>query len=279
MLKPSTALDDTPPAYGTVTVALSGPRCAQAAPCARLADEVRGKLAGRYLGWPGTPPEIVAAHLDLRGLSYDDYVRQARHKYKGNSVRDALKAQRLGFYAKLFPYALHVPDVYDINHSLDVRCGRPMSEAYRRGVEELGGWPQGHMAWAEPECPLHYDIWWGCFTREPGHRQGEVVTDERLVGYIRLRRIGNVCHYGQILGHGDFLRHGIMFLLHFEIMRWILDPRLPCAQGIEHLFYAGYFQGTSGLRFWKTKLLMAPRQLMVASDPRSCPDPFGGAGW
>ena len=122
-------------------VSLRGVACTGAPECRDLMSQVRENLLGRYIGFFGDPPRIQAAVIDLDGLDIDIYRSQVRHKYKGNSVREAAKAERSGFYVRIFPRELFIPDIHDVNHSLEVRCGRPMGVSYQRNIEELGGFP------------------------------------------------------------------------------------------------------------------------------------------
>ena len=241
------------------------PDCTHAAECSTYKDLLQ-KLMGRYVG-SGQPfdGQIIAAWLDL-GLTLEAYLSATRKRYKGNVVRDARRADRAGYVCAAFPYSLHVPDIVEINHSSPTRCGRPMTEAYQRGVEEMGGAPATMIEFHWPDCPLHYDLWWGVFQPDADHRQGEVAVRRRLVGYIRLRRNGDYAHYAQILGHADHLKHGIMYRLHFAIMEWILSSGHVCARGLKTLFYAGFHQGREGLQLWKKKTLFEPG-LLIVNEP------------
>ena len=245
------------------------PQCTRCSECVRYVERIRARLVGSYLG-EGAPAEgqIVNARIDLRGLTYDDFIENVRRISKGNVIRDARRSDREGFVCRPFVRAMHIPDIVNLNQSKDVRCGRPMRTEYLRGVEEMGGAPKTVMALKPPRCPVHCDVWWGVFAPEPGHRQGKIVTDERLVAYIDFRRIGTLAIYSMILGHGEYLRHGVMFRLHFAIMEWLCRREDPVTVGIEQLMYAGMNQGGEGLRFWKKRAGFVPA-LLVAPVARA----------
>ncbi len=189
----------------------------------------------------------LAAYPDWQ--SFETYIKGFG---KGQRPRMAQRAERNGFYVKRFPWSVFIPDIYEINTSKDIRSGGKMSASYRRTVEELGGPPTVYREPVAPRCPLIWCQEFGVFRAEPGHRQGEIVVDERLVGYISLTRYGNFAIYGAILGHGDYLAEGVMILLHTKIVRWLIEQRSdPVVAGVRYLFYGGMQSGGAGLFQWK----------------------------
>jgi hypothetical protein len=230
-------------------------------------------MIGKYFGTEANPPTIPVAYLDLAGSDEQSYRGEIKRNTRQLALRNLKKATKNGFYVKRFARDLFVPDICEINTSKEVRCGKPMAASYRRSVEELGGYPEGWVEYEAPLCPRHYDMWWGCFIPETGHVQGDVNTGEKLVAYVRLRRLGELAYYGQILGHGDYLSYGIMHLLHFSIVSWIYAADEPASQGITAVFYGGYYQGTEGLQFWKRNVLMRPTFLYITDTETN--DPLG----
>lgn len=238
--------------------------CRQLEQCEWYERQMREKLIGRYIGvrqpFDG---QIIAACLNLRGLTYEDYILRIKKQYKGAALRHANKADREGYTCKPFVKELFIPDIVEINHSKNVRSGGPMRESYLRSVEGMGGIAIKYIEMKLPDCPVHYDYWWGIFSKIPGYKQGGLVTNEKLLAYIRLRRNGNYSLYAQILGHGDYLKYGIMYRLHFSIIEWICHGGNGCALGLEYLIYAGYRQGKEGLKQWKKKILFKPVHLVI----------------
>jgi hypothetical protein len=133
-----------------------------------------------------------------------------------------------------------------------------MREAYLKTVKQMGGTAKKDIPWELPECPKHYDIWWGAFENVHGHKQGKIQTNQKLIGYIDFRRVGNFAFYSLIMGHGEYLKFGIMYKLHFEIVGWLLGTDSEYTNGIDTLMYAGFNQGGDGLQLWKKKVCFEP---------------------
>lgn len=239
--------------------------CAGTETCRKYISQFRERMIGRYVGMPGgPPPPITAAVLDVRGIDYEAYMASLRKIHKGAAVRQSRKCDRAGFVCERFAWRNHVPDVVDINRSMEVRSGGEMRDAYRRSVEEMGGAPSRWQEPTTPECLLH-GMWnWGVFEPRPGHRQGEVVMDRRLLAYVRFKRQGSLGIYTQILGHGDHLGEGIMFRLHYAIMEWIAanPEEVP---GLTHILYGAISDGNDGLKMWKKRCGFEPARLVLSS--------------
>lgn len=230
--------------------------CAGNEACERAGERFARRVLGRYIGRGFRERDQRAAGvLDLNETgSASEYYRQARKVHKGNAVRDSNKAERHGFYVKRFAWKNYVPDIVEINASKEVRSGGRMSDAYRRGVEEMGGNPTVWHHLAEAACGLHYSSHWGVFEEVPGHANGELATGERLIGYIRLKRHGDMGFYSSLLGHGDYLHWGIMYLLHFSLVEELLQGEVD-GPPMRVLMYGAASSGTEGLRMWKKRTL------------------------
>lgn len=198
--------------------------------------------------------------------SFDGYVAAVKAQtHKGMALQDMRKAERAGFYCKQINMLNYVPDIFEVNHSKGERQGGGMREPYNATIEQLGGVPREAQPLVEPRDPRHHDYWWGIFEKAPGYRQADgIQTDERLVGYVLLERYGNFARYRHILGHGDHLDKGIMFLLHFSIVRWMYET-MP---DLRYLIYAGWTDlpqqddSRPGLTRWKKKTLFQPAYAM-----------------
>ena len=248
-----------------VSFALDDPSCAGLPACREYRARILERIGERFFGRShDADPRVVSGILDLTHHDADTYLASVKRLYKGNVLREARKAAEAGFAVHQFARALHVPDIVDINTSMSHRSGGAMKPTYLRTVEESGGPPRAHVPPPEPACPVHYDVYWGAFLPVDGYRQGDVVTDERLVAYVNVRRLGSFAMYNLIIGHGDFLRTGVMYHLHFEIVRWIL-ARGPHTQGLRTVVYAGFYQGGEGLQLWKKKTGFEPAHLLL--DP------------
>ena len=217
-------------------------------------------LIGSYIGWH-EPVPMVSAILPVEG-NFDSYLRKCRNRYKGNVIRDARKADKEGFICEEFDWPLYIPDVVEINHSKAVRSGGQMRPAYKRSIEEMGGSPKEYTVPSPPKCWKHWGTSWGIFRPDPFYKQGAVRVDKKLLGYINLLRLGDIVLYSQFLGHGSYLRFGIMYHLHFHIMAMIFYQVLHYS-GIKYVMYAGWNDGNEGLKLWKKKTCFEPVQLVT----------------
>jgi hypothetical protein len=211
-------------------------------------------------------PTLAWACLDLdRFSSFDHYIKECRQIHKGNAIRDALKAEKQGYYAKFFNFRNYVADVVSIHTSSPIRGGKPMSANYQQTVADLGGYPVKN----EPErLPTQAAVWvrhFGLFRKLPGHCQGSLVTDEQLVAYMSLRRYGTFAMYGAFIGHADFLKDGIMYRMHLDLVSQALGSRSlndstpeKYLRDIRFLGYTDFYNIRSGLLAWKRRMLFAP---------------------
>jgi len=204
---------------------------------------------------------------------------EARIKKFGNGarLRQKRKAASMDYYVKLFGWRQHVPDVHDVNHSKSVRSGGVMRGSYLRSVEEMGGAPDRPYAPVMPACPHHWALTFGVFLKEPGHMQGSVRVDERLVAYLSLRRCGDVALYSQILGHGDHLTHGILVLLHHEVVRWVSEHLNGPARGLRFLMYGGRQNGGESLYQFKRQSGFTAHPVLAFPGPLPSSGPDAGA--
>lgn len=250
-----------------VRLGLGGHWCANLPSCGRFVNNFRERLFNKYIGaGKAFDDQIVSAWLDLRGRNYEEYKDAVRRSHKGSALRHARKSDRKGLVVQRFARETFIPDIVEIHHSKERRCGRPMDKHYLKSVEEMGGAPEELIHPASPACSAHADYYWGVFEPKEGHMQGKARVDKKLVAYINLRRCGNFALYSRIIGHGDYLRHGAMYRLHFAIVEWALDGANPHSRGLEHIIYAGYYQGVEGLRQWKRKVLF-DKGLLVCDEP------------
>jgi len=233
-------------------------RCTRSDACEELYNVFLNKHLNTYIG-DGKPVsgQIVAAVMELEKYRSSDVYRY----FHNNHRRNIDKAKKRNYYCKPFSYLQFVPDIYEVNTSKPERTGRPMSPQYLRTIDEMGGAPYESMLTIKPDCPVHYDYWWGVFKEVSGRYQGSVQVNEQLLGYVKLRRHGDYAFYAQILGHGDYLKDGVMHLLHYELVTWALTSFDDEANGLTKLIYAGYNQGLEGLQRWKRRALFEPALL------------------
>jgi hypothetical protein len=203
------------------------------------------------------------AWLDLRALTYEQYLMNVKNRYKSKSaLRDSRKADKEGYFCKPFMRRLFLSDIVTINHSKEIRNGNAMTGSYLKSLEEMGGPPNKYIPFRLPVCPVHYMMAWGLFRTEPGYKQGDVVTNEKLLAYAFVRRLGNLAFYSHLIGHGDYLKQGIVYRLHFAVMEWICSRDSAFNQGIEHLIHGDYLAGSDGRILWRKKTCFQPAALV-----------------
>ncbi len=197
-------------------------------------------------------------------LQYADaatFNRQLKKK-AGNFWREADKARRLDLIVQPFMSANYTPDLLEIRRSRKIRAFGPVLDAFTLRLDDLGGAPVGLQPLQLPVQAEHWDLYVGVFRPAAGYQQGAVTTDQQLVAYARLHRIGNMLRYAELMGHAQFQRQGVMSLLHLQVVELLLTRNTPWLQGIEYLSYGALEQGSDGLLFWKRKAQFLPYLLL-----------------
>ncbi|MCJ8013527.1 hypothetical protein MUG84_17520 [Paenibacillus sp. KQZ6P-2] len=233
---------------------LNNGHCIHSPECQRFSKEVvyQKFVIGRYLGVGQIAnDQCPSALIPVKNLTYDHYLMKVKKINKGRTLRTAQIADKQDYYCKPFVREQFIPDIVEIHFSKEIRSGGPLTGYYKKSVEEMGGAPSAPHKLSLPSCPNHYEMMWGIFKPIPGYQQGSVVTNEKLLAYICLERIGNLAYYALIIGHGDYLNDGIMYRLHFAVMEWICNAGNPYSQGLDYIMYAGYYHENPGLMFWR----------------------------
>lgn len=199
-----------------------------------------------------TQPRLTPAVVPVSEFQdYAAWVEKVGKNQDGNRRRLHGRAVRKGFYVKPFPWKQFIGDIVEINHSKEVRSGGKMTASYQRSLEEMGGFATSKQEVRFPQCMQHWALEFGVFGAEPGRTQGDVQVDERLYGYVAMRRYGEIAIYSMILGHGDFLNDGIMILLHDEVIRWLREHDATYAVDLRYVMYGADTSGGKGLMQWK----------------------------
>ncbi|NML24719.1 hypothetical protein [Zoogloea dura] len=237
--------------------------------CARLVKRYRRYYAryarreadGAQISAGGVP-SVLPLHRFADFGAYEKVMR----KKSGNFVRSAKKARETGYTTARFAFSNHVPDICEIRKSKVFRAFGPVLDAVFLTEDSIGGPPAALQSVSPLACPSHWEAFLGVFVDAPGHRQGEVVVDRKLVAYVRLHRVGNTVRYAEFMGHGDHLHGGVMMLLHMDIIRWLLRADAPESQGIQYITYGCLEQGGEGLLFWKRKARFEPMLLAFPQE-------------
>jgi hypothetical protein len=148
--------------------------------------------------------------------------------------RKVRKAQKEGYAFERIERDRYLDDIFAINTSMAERQGREMTAAYRQRPEPFGPLP-------DHGCPRHQIRTYG------------VLKDGHLVAYTWLYQVGEMCLFSTILGHGDHLNAGVMYLLVAEALRDVI-----AVAGTRYAMYNMHLSGTEGLRFFKEQMGFAP---------------------
>lgn len=143
----------------------------------------------------------------------------------------AWRAERLGYRFAEVDMSLYNDDRHEINTSLDTRQGRPMGEGYlvRRN----------HGPLPDYRCDRHRIHTYG------------VIAGRHLRAYLSLYRVGELAMVSMILGHGDYLRDDIMWLLFAGTVEMQAGQR-------GFFYYNRWDSGLDGLRYYKQHVGFAP---------------------
>lgn len=261
--------DEASPARVTINFARNSRTCG--ATCATFVDQSNKGLANYFCfveeGSEVAPKRFTPMLIPVDEIAdFEAWEAHIKTFGKGARLRQKKKALAQGYYVKPFAWRLFIPDIHAANVSKEVRSGGAIRANLMRSIDEMGGAPDRRHEVALPKCRNHWAMTFGVFQSEPGHVQGEVQVDERLVGYISLRRTGEVAVYSQILGHGDHLDHGVLTLLHHEVIRWISEQRNGFAQGLKYVMYGGKENGTPELLRFKRQAGFRPHYVSATAS-------------
>lgn len=172
------------------------------------------------------------------------------------------KKAREKYVFERFNYSNFVPDVVAINTSKDFRSGGALKAHYKASVEERGGAPKVWQQIPATNC-IHHErnIFHGVFLQAPGYKQGDVVTNHRLVAYNGIAVCGELAIYSWNIGHGDYLKDGIMTMLTVQTVLWLLRER----PGVKYFVMGNWTDGLHtgpGLQDFKREHLFEPVYLI-----------------
>jgi len=226
-------------------------------PCKLQCKEVEEYLfkgIGHIIGLEGKQVDNQCSTVLLDKYRDDTYEKQINRR----KHRALKKAIQLGYEVHQFNYKMHVPDVVEINTSKDFRSGGPLKDHYKYSVEQRGGYPSKIYEVPELPCNIHArNIFHGVFKPEPGYKQGDVITNERLVAYNGIAVCGELAIYSWNIGHGDFLADGVMTLLTIATVNYLLYNHPEVKYFVMGNWTDGLGVGT-GLQDFKRECLFEP---------------------
>jgi hypothetical protein len=138
------------------------------------------------------------------------------------------RARRLGYAVAPFDPNERRSELLTIHQSLPERQGQPVEAAYLDPAAVYRTGP--HMDYLG------------------------VFLDDALVAYAHLWYAGEIVGMNRIMGHGDHLDNGVMFLLMAGIVEHVKTTR----PDIRYVFYDMFFGAADGLREFKTRLGFRP---------------------
>lgn len=199
--------------------------------CVVLADMLFEKFTAPHPKHPGHGAYQDGCSILVLPATFDEYWAGPAGYATRRKVRKALKQ---GYTFQVIDRDAYLDDIFAINTSMAERQGRAMTEAYRSRPDPFGPLP-GFA------CPRHQIRTYG------------VLKDEHLVAYTWLYQVGEMCLFSTILGHGEHLNAGVMYLLVAETIRDIID-----VAGTKYAMYNMHSSGTEGLRFFKEQMGFSP---------------------
>jgi len=226
----------------------------------RLIERYVGRAGAGWRARMGLMPMVIDLSRYPTGDAFDGALK-ARSTRTLGKIR---KAEREGYYARPFLVQSHVHDIHAIRTSMPMRSAGPVLDYWllKPGKIATPATQLHDFGW--PTCPMHWIVWWGVFLPEPGHKQGEVETGERLVAFVKMWRMGDIGHYTEIMGHRDHLDKGVMLLLHRAIVRWLIGGDVPAGRGVKVLLYGALEHGRAGLLTWKKRAGFRPARMVAA---------------
>jgi hypothetical protein len=185
----------------------------------------RLKIVGRKV--------VGVALLALDEFADEDGYLEAQ-RYARRRVR---RARRLGYAVGLFDPNVRREELLAIHRSLPERQGRPIDAPYldANASYELG----------------------------PHLEHIGVVKDGVVVAYSELEYAGEIVGTSRIMGHGDHLNNGIMFLLVAGIVEHVKATR----PDIRYVYYDMFFGAGDGLRAFKTNAGFRPHWVRWKRGP------------
>jgi len=185
----------------------------------------RYKVVGRKV--------IGVALLPLDGIA-DGETYLAAHR---TARKRARRAERLGYSLALFDPGSRRSELLAIHASLPERQGRPIDADY---LDADATWETGP-----------YIDYVGVFK------------DDVLLAYSRVHYAGEIAGLPRIMGHGDHLDNGVMFLL----MAGIVGHTKANRPEARYVMYDTFFGAPEGLRWFKTHLGFQPYYVRWRREP------------
>ena len=196
------------------------------------------------------PPRFTPMMIDLEPVSdFNDWIYSRPATYR----HQFQKSERSEFIFEQYNAKNHIPDIYEINNSKEVRSGGAIRGNLTRSIEELGGAPTEYTPVAKLTCDFHWRQTFGVFIPVDGYMQGELRTDKKMIAYISVVRYGEFALFAQIMGHGDYLAQGVVNFISQKVVEAAISEPWGKASGLRFLMYGGVQNGGEGLYNFKRR--------------------------
>ena len=176
---------------------------------------------------------VGVALLPLDDLA-DAETYLATRRYARRRVR---RAERLGYTTGLFEPNERRDELLEIHRSIPQRQGRPIDAEY-----------------LDPDA---------VYETAPHVEHMGVFIDDRLVAYSALHYAGDIVAMMRVMGHGDHLDNGVMFLLGAGIVEHVKAGHPET----RYVFYDTFFGAGEGLRSFKQHLGFRPHYVRWKREP------------
>lgn len=215
------------------------------------------------------PPRFTPMLIDLEPITdFNDWIysRPAtyRHQYQ--------KSERSEFLFEPYNLKNHVPDVYEINNSKEVRSGGAIRSNLTKSIEEMGGAPTSLSKVPALGCLNHWRQTFGVFTPIEGYRQGDLEIGKKMIAYISVVRYGDFAVFAQIMGHGDYLDKGVVNFVAQKVVEAAISEPWGKASGLRYLMYGGAQNGGEGLYNFKRRSGFTPYIVSLPFQPGYTPE-------
>jgi hypothetical protein len=158
----------------------------------------------------------------------------ATHRTTRKRVR---RAERLGYTTAVFEPDGRRDELLEIHSSIPERQGRPIDAEY-----------------LDPDA---------AYETAPHIEYMGVFADDRLVAYSTLYYAGDIVAMFRVMGHGDHLDDGVMFLLGAGIVGHVKATHPET----RYVFYDMFFGAGEGLRSFKARLGFRPHYVRWKREP------------
>ena len=147
---------------------------------------------------------------------------------KNSAAYFSRRCAKLGYTFQSFNPNDEIVAIFEINTSSTERQGREMDESYKQLVAE---WPNDEV-----------NKWFGIYSKEG-----------KLVAYVWIYLVGEMVLINRILGHGDYLKDNVMYLLMTNVVSKFINVRQ-----INFIMYDTFGKFENGLVMFKKRIGFKP---------------------